>query len=237
MEGALLLLALLQSEIPDRPAGMASDAIGLLSDEQLRRLEDRLGDFERQTGYELAVLIVGTTRGVPIEQYALDVFNRWGVGKKGKDNGVLLLIAKEDRRMRIQTGRGAEGQLTDLESSYILQDLTPYFQAGRWFDGIVEGVTAIQQALDAAYVPRSGRVSGRPGSGRGISLCLALMLLFLYLGPFRWLGRRDRFRGSPFIFIGGSGWRGGGGWGHGSGGGFGGFGGGMSGGGGASGRW
>lgn len=235
MAGTLLILALLQGDIPDRPPGMAHDRIGLLSSEQLRRLEDRLHDFERQTGNELAVLIVGTTGAVPIEQYALDVFNRWGIGKKGKDNGVLLLIAKEDRRMRIQTGRGAEGNLTDLESSYILQDLTPYFQTGRWFEGIMAGVAAIQQALDASYVPRSGRVSGRPDSGPGVSLCFILVLLFVFFGPFGWLGRRRRFWGGPFIFIGGSGWRGGGGWG--GGGGFGGFGGGMSGGGGASGRW
>jgi uncharacterized protein len=235
--GTLLILALFQAEIPDRPPGMAYDRIKLLSQAQMSLLEDRLRDFERQTGNELAVLIVGTTGVAPIEQFALDVFNRWGVGKKGKDNGVLLLIAKEDRRMRIQTGRGAEGELTDLESSYILQDLTPYFQAGRWFDGIMTGVAAIQQALASNYVPQSGRVSGRPEAGRGVSLCFILMLLFVFLGPFGWLGRRRRFWGGPFIFIGGGGWRGGGGWGGGGGGGFGGFGGGMSGGGGASGRW
>jgi uncharacterized protein len=236
IKAAVVLLALAAQDVPDQPEGFVTDLAGVLDASQKRSLEGFLSDFNVQTTNEIGVLIVDTTGGASISRFAVQVAERWSVGKRGIDNGVLFVVAIQDRKMSIQVGYGLEGDLTDLESSYIIQDVVPYFRGGRFYEGIVVAVKAIQNAIAADYVPQSGRLSGEPGSSPGISMCYVVFLIFFFFGPMLFLRRGFGF--FP-IFIGGGRWHssGGGGFSGGGGGGFGGFGGGGFGGGGASGGW
>ena len=98
-------------------------------------------------------LFLQTLNDVPIENIAVETFNTNGIGKKGKDNGVLLVVALDDKKARIEVGYGLEGDLTDIESSIILRDsIFPLFKEGKYSEGILSGVTAIQQAIGTELV-------------------------------------------------------------------------------------
>jgi uncharacterized protein len=191
-------------------------------------------DIERATGAQVAVLTVTTTEGMPPQQYAQRAFDRWKIGKKGKDDGVLILVAVADRKLWIATGYGVEGVLPDGKVGEIRDRyMAPAFRQGRLGEGIHDGVAAIGAVLGGGKLPPARGATGRRG------LPVPFWLLFL-LAPiavillFRALaggvpGGRGRHGG--YYYSGGFG---GGGFG---GGGFGGFGGGGSGGGGAGGGW
>jgi uncharacterized protein len=125
MKRALLILALLLPlsvsafAVPEKPSTYLSDYAGVLSTEEKTSLEEKLRNFERESTNEIAVVTVKTLDGDPIENVAQQIFTQWGIGKKDKNNGVLFLIAIDDRKMRIQTGYGVEGELTDVGTAYI----------------------------------------------------------------------------------------------------------------------
>ncbi|MGD2279349.1 MAG: TPM domain-containing protein [Candidatus Omnitrophota bacterium] len=218
------------------PAGYVNDYAGVLSREARSQLENLSTQIEQKTTAEIAIVTVRTTAPLTIEQYAVELFQKWGIGKKGNDNGILLLVAVDDRKVRIEVGYGLEGAVTDLQSKIIIQDLiVPAFKRGDFGLGISSGALALAKLVSAEYgvqidlgkqmatVP-TGRRARRSPLGSLITL-LFFMLIF-------------GFRFGALFFLMGSG---GGYWSGGSGGsfggGFGGFGGGMSGGGGASGSW
>lgn len=173
---------------PERPtedvpylSGRIVDEAGLLSPEAEARIGEKMAALERDTGAQLAVLTIPTLGGEPIEDYSLRVAETWKLGRKETDDGVLLLIARDDRRMRIETGYGVEGQLTDLQSSRILDGiLRPAFRGGDYEGGIEQGVDAIGTAL------RGGEVAApeEPGDLRGGARILAGGGLLLILGVF-----------------------------------------------------
>jgi uncharacterized protein len=230
-----LLLPTWATAQPARPAGFVNDRADLLSAPTVRKLESFLRDFDRSDSTQLVVLTVPTLEGEPIESYALRVAESWGIGRKGKDNGALLLVAREERAVRIEVGYGLEGRLTDLLAGRIIdQEITPRFRDGDFDGGVIAGVSAMAEAVRGEY-QGSGRSRERQRSPLG------LLALLLFLGPGllfltggRQAGRGYHRRGSTWIGHPPVGGRRGGGFG---GGGFGGFGGGGFGGGGASGRW
>lgn len=131
---------------PGAPSGFVNDFAGVINDDQL--LENDLSAFEQETGHEIAVVIIKTLDGDYIENYAVELFSDWKIGKKGADNGILFLVAIEDREMRIEVGYGLEGALTDLQSKAILEQVVkPYFQSGNYEEGIVAGVGEIKKAI------------------------------------------------------------------------------------------
>jgi uncharacterized protein len=191
-------------------------------------------DIERATGAQVAVLTVKSTEGVPPQQYAQLVFDRWRIGKKGKDDGVLVLVAVEDRTLWIATGYGVEGVLPDGKAGEIRDRyMVPAFRQGRIGEGIHDGVAAIGAVLGGGNPPPARGATGRRGSPVPFWLVFLLAPLVVIL-LFRALaGRVSAGRGRHGGYF-SSGGFGGGGFG---GGGFGGFGGGGSGGGGAGGSW
>jgi uncharacterized protein len=220
---------------PAAPIGFVNDQAGLLSASSVRQLEAFLQEFDRSDSTQLVVLTVASLQGEPIESYALRVAESWGVGRKGKDNGALLLVAREERAVRIEVGYGLEGRLTDLLAGRIIdQEITPRFRTGDFDGGITAGVTAMAEAVRGEY-QGSGRSRERQRSPWGL---LALLLFLgpglLFLSGGGQAGRGHHRRGGTWIGHPPMGGRRGGGFG---GGGFGGFGGGGFGGGGASGRW
>ncbi len=232
---------------PAAPQGYVSDFAGTISAEDKEYITRLAQELEDKTTDQLAVVTVKSTEPETIEGYAVQLFQRWGIGQKGKDNGVLLLVAVSDRKVRIENGYGLEGTLTDLISGKIIRDIiVPSFKSGDYSTGIKDGATAIVSVIAKAQgieiTGQEGRIAQSLQSEddetssrlfRLIFFIFVIMIIFrnlIYLPLMYTGGGYGGGRGN----WGGGGFSGGGG---GFGGGFGGFGGGMSGGGGASGSW
>ena len=144
-------------EVPTLTARV-TDQAGMLDASQRQRLEAVLAEYEQKTGSQIAVLLVKSTEPEPIEQYSIRVTDAWKLGRKGVDDGVLLLVARDNpsslRRLRIEAGRGVQGVLTDAQSKRILQDtIAPHFRQNQYYDGLVAGVGAIATLLNKESFP------------------------------------------------------------------------------------
>ncbi|HEY0221002.1 MAG TPA: TPM domain-containing protein [Candidatus Paceibacterota bacterium] len=147
---SLLLFPLfsLAFTVPEKPTGFIQDYAKILSAEQVQSLETKLEAFEKSTTNEIAIVTIESLDGDSIENVAQEIFTKWGIGKEDKDNGVLLLIALEDRKTRIHTGYGVEGDLTDIGTSYIQSEyITPAFRAVDYNKGINDAVDQMISAL------------------------------------------------------------------------------------------
>lgn len=212
--------------------GYVNDFAGILSPAAKGQIETFLREFDASDSTQVVVATVANLQGEPIDMVALNFAEAWKIGQKGKDNGALLLIAKEDRKMRIEVGRGLEGKLTDLLAGRIVDnEISPHFKTGDFDGGVAAGVSAITQVVRGEY-KGTGRTTG--GRKKNAGMWWIFPLLFFVLPLFSRLGGNGRGRHSGGFWIGGGGFGGGGG-----GGGFGGFSGGGGGfsGGGSSGSW
>ena len=134
--------------------GRVVDLTGTLSSDQAAALEQKLKAFEDRKGSQLAVLIVPTTQPETIEQYSLRVVEQWKLGRKKVDDGALLLIAKNDRKLRIEVGYGLEGALNDATSKRIIDEIiTPKFRSGDFASGISDGADRILKVIDGEPLP------------------------------------------------------------------------------------
>jgi uncharacterized protein len=141
--------------------GRITDNAQLLSQEVNRSLSDSLQAHEKRTGNQIAVLTISSLGGESIEDYSVRVFESWKLGQKGKDNGVLIVVVPDDRRMRIEVGYGLEGTLTDAMAGRIIQTvMTPKFKNGDFEGGIVEGAGAVMKLLEGGELPQSEVKSG-----------------------------------------------------------------------------
>lgn len=162
----LLITSLAAADVPYL-TGRVTDNAQLLSAGARKTLTESLKAHEDRTSNQIAVLTVSTLDGEGIEEYAVRVFEAWKLGRKGKDNGVLIVVVPRDRRMRIEVGYGLEGTLTDLMAGRIIQHvMTPRFRDGDYEGGITEGALAVIKVLEGgslpdAKVPESA-VSGEP---------------------------------------------------------------------------
>lgn len=185
-------------------SGRVVDQAGIVPPESRARIEQKLAAYEAETGHQVAVLTVPGLGGEAIEGYALRVAESWQLGREGVDDGVLFLVAPEDRRMRIEVGYGLEPVLTDLESSVILDSIVaPRFRAGDYGGGIEAGVDAIVAAL------RGEEVGPPPGSGGGMPIerlpwfgrgLLLLFILFVLL-PFSTAALGGKGCTSWFLYL------------------------------------
>ncbi len=241
----------LAQEGPKFPAlsGRVVDAASLLSRDREAEIAARLEALERDTTDQLIVVTVDDLQGYAIEDYGYQLGRAWGIGQEGKDNGVLLIVAPNERKVRIEVGYGLEPVLTDALSALIIHNqILPAFRDGYFERGILQGVAAIdeQLRLDPAEARARAAAADRPEASAPIGTVVFIAAVFLFMGlsligGIAGRGRRRRASGLAPILI----WaasdamrgRGGGSWG--GGGGFGGFGGGGGsfGGGGASGGW
>ena len=220
-----------------------NDHAGVLDAAQQQALESKLAAYEQATGHQFSLLTVATLDGDPIEDFSIRVVEKWKLGAKGRDDGLLLIVAPQDHRLRIEVGYGLEGEITDAFSAGVIrQVIQPAFRAQRMADGI-------NQAFDLLMAKAQGIAVGLPKPRRGEDLAglfplllfgfIGLVVLSRFFGGGGGPGGRRRRGGMLFVpggFGGGGGGFGGGGGGFG-GGGFGGGGGGGFGGGGASGDW
>lgn len=246
----LSTFALLAQTIPERPnpPRLVNDFTNTLTPDQQQALENKLVAFDDSTSTQIAVVIIPSTNGAGISEFNLELGRKWGVGTT-KNNGIVLLIAKDDRKLDITAGYGLEGSLTDGTSQLIIDDIiVPNFKGNDYYRGLDQGTDAIIQAVRGTFnTPRAKR-SGKGGGGMSMWIIIIFIIIFLIFrrggggGKGTYMSRRggtgiaDAILWSTLL-GGGRGGGGGGFGGGGSGGGFGGFGGGSFGGGGASGSW
>ncbi|WP_198009350.1 YgcG family protein [Nitrosomonas sp. Is79A3] len=149
-----------------------TDLTAILSASEVTQLEQKLAAFEKAKGSQVAVLIVPATHPETIEQYALRVAETWKLGRKGIDDGVLLLIAKNDRTLRIEVGYGVEGALPDAMAKRIIAEIiVPQFKAGNFAAGIDAGIDAILSSLKGESLPLPSTRNG-PGNSSGMHFLL-----------------------------------------------------------------
>ena len=246
------------------PAKLVNDFAQILTASQRQNLEQVLVAFDDSTSNQIAVVTLQSVGGYDIAQYAAELAERWGIGRNGRDNGILLLVAVQDRRVSIATGYGLEGAVPDAIAKRIINtDITPAFKQNDYYAGIARGVRSLMLHTRGEYesIPRDPLPnSGDRPIGMGTVFIIILLIFLFFRGRNNrndnnrrdgWKngrgGGRGRGAGSllPWILLGGLGRGGGSSWGDfqggsgsfGGGGGFGGFGGGGFGGGGASGSW
>jgi len=226
--------------------GRVNDYAGVMSQDQARSLEIQLAQFEQETGHQVALLTIPTLDGEDIEGFSIRVAENWQIGKKGFDNGVILVVAVKDRRLRLEVGYGLEGVLPDAIAKQVISDyIVPRFRAQDYAGGIIAGIDAVLKVIKKEPLPESARTKDRTqGSDLNPMVMFAITLaVFALMAVASTANRRrnnmwathGRHRG-PTIF-GGPGGFGGGGFGGGSGGGGFSGGGGGFGGGGASSSW
>ena len=230
-------LADAQVNLP-RPSGYVNDFAGVISSQDKVSLEGLFSELERKTTAQACVVTLDTVAPEAIEAYAVKLFEQWGIGQKGKDNGVLLLVAVKDKSLRIEVGYGLEGGIPDALASQIINEvIVPLFKRGSFSQGIQQGGVVLAGLVAKEYnVELSGLEGVAPvrfqKQKSPVFAFLRLLILFIIIFGFR----GGLF---PLLFF-SSFSRGGDYWGGSSGGfsgGFGGFGGGFSGGGGSSGSW
>jgi uncharacterized protein len=165
----------------------ATDLTGTLSADDLGQLESSLRDFEARKGSQIAVLIVPTTQPETIEQYGIRVADAWKLGRKKVDDGAILIIAKNDRTLRIEVGYGLEGALNDAVCERIISEIiVPELQQGDFAQGVKAGVNAILQVVNGEPLPAARPISGvRPGDNYHTLLPLALMAILFVGGLLR----------------------------------------------------
>lgn len=147
-----------------------TDLTGTLRPAQQAALEQTLQAFEEKKGSQIAVLIVPTTQPEPIEQYAIRVAESWKLGRKGVDDGVLLLVAKNDRKLRIEVGYGLEGAIPDVVAKRIISEIiSPRFKQGDYYGGVSAGVERIIKAVEGEPLPEKKKSSGSKGRKPPIS--------------------------------------------------------------------
>lgn len=153
----------------------ATDLTGTLSAAQVDELDARLVALEKAKGAQLVVLMIDSTGEQSIEEYSLAVAEANRIGRKGTDDGVLLLVAKNDRRVRIEVGYGLEGAIPDAANARIIREyIAPKFRTGDYFGGIQDAVGALTQLIDGESLPPP--VEGAPREHRGLGLQGALMI-------------------------------------------------------------
>ena len=220
------------------PPRQVVDVAGVLSENEIGELERLLDEYDKSTSNQIEIVTIPTLDGYPIDEYANKLYRSWGIGQAKKNNGVLIIAAINDRKLRIEVGYGLEGAIPDITANHIIDnDLKPNFKNKQYFEGFRSAVESIKKAATGEYVAPENYRKGKGKGSRGQGWVILIVIIIIFLSRrFRGgggLGSRGGF--FPPVF-----WSGGGGssWSSSSdsGGGFD-FGGGSSGGGGASGDW
>jgi uncharacterized protein len=230
------------------PPRLVNDFAGMLATDEADRLERKLVEFDNTSSTQISIVTIKSLGDYDISDYAIKLFNKWGIGQGTKNNGILLLVAKEERKIWIVTGKGLEGVMTDQTSGQIYRnEMVPAFKAGNYYKGFSDATDAIIEVTKGEYKgDKKAKGRGGPGSVGTIIFIIIIIIVAITRGGGNNRGGRYMSRGGVgdiatgmllgSLLGGGRGGGGGSSWG-GGGGGFGGFGGGSSGGGGAGGGW
>ena len=246
---SLLFSVVFAQDFPAKPLTLVNDYANVLSSNQKSQLENKLVTFNDSSSTQIAIAIVKSVGDYDINEYALELGRKWGVGQSGKNNGIMVVVAVGDRKISIQTGYGLEGALPDVYAKRIIEnDIKPYFKTGDYYAGLDAGTTSIIKYTKGEYKAEARSSGKEKGGSSAIFLIIIIVIIIIIFrkgggGGSEIIGGRGASNALFWaMLLGGGGNRGGGGgWGGGGssgGGGFGGgFGGGSFGGGGSSGSW
>ena len=246
-------------EVPPKSAKLVNDFAGVLNRAELNDLERRMVAFDDSTSTQIAVVIENSLEGDDVFEYSFRLAEAWGIGTAGKDNGILVYIAIQDRKLFIHVGPGLQGVVTDAMTKTVIENIiTPNFKSQKYYNGLLRGTNALQEMARGEFKNDNSRKRGKRSSSFPVEILifLGIFIFFIWIsqrgnddeddgGGYHRGGRYDynrRGRGGGWIFFPGSFGGGGSGGGFGGdggfgGGGFGGFGGGGFDGGGAGGSW
>ncbi len=186
-KAALLLFALCASalawgiEIPEL-TGRVVDNASLLSGEGRQRVEDAIIRLEDLTGGQMAVLTVKSLEGQPIEDFSIKVAEKWRIGHKGKDNGAILIVSRDDRKTRLEIGYGWEGFVNDARAGDILRNISPYFRSGDFPAGIVSAVNGVRAYVTGKAVPKAEEPPAAQAAQAQESPMSGLFVLLVMIG-------------------------------------------------------
>lgn len=229
-------VVLLAQNFPSRPSPprLVNDFVNLLSPAEAQALESKLVAFDDSTSTQIAIVIMKSSGGDAASSYATELAHHWGIGQKGKDNGILIYVALDDREVFIATGYGVEEYINDARAGDVVEyDIKPYFREGHYYEGLNLATDHLIGYLTGTFKRETRKDSGE---NFPIFFIILIIVLIILLSGSKGSGGGGRYRrtfGGPPVIWGGGGGRGF----SGGGGGFGGFGGGGFGGGGAGGRW
>jgi uncharacterized protein len=242
-------------DIPARPNTLVNDYAGVLNPDSRQMLERKLDDYNDSTSTQIAIVLVHSIGQYDIDSYGTALGRKWAIGQKGKNNGLLILAAIDDRKVTIQTGYGMEGSIPDAITNQIInEDIKPHFRQQDYYGGLDQATSDIIKYARGEYKGNPQHHKNGGGSGAGIIIVVIIIFILIIIfrnrgggghiidgrggaSPFWWFIAGDML-GSSGRGGGGGGWGGfSGGGDSGGGGGFGGFGGGSFGGGGSSGSW
>lgn len=231
----LFTLVVFSKDLPPVSKTLVNDYAGILGVDERQLLEQKLVAYFDSTSTQIAVVIENSLEGDDLFDYCQRLSTAWGIGEKGKNNGLLIYVAVKDRQSRIHTGYGMEATITDALSARIRTELmNPNFKVGDFYTGLDLATTTIMKAASGEYINEREK-GGKKFPFKAILIVIVLLLIFSKFGGGGGKGRRSRF-GGPILWggtFGSGGFSSGGG----GGGGFGGFGGGGFGGGGSGGSW
>lgn len=198
---ALLAGGFAHAEVPVPPLkARVTDLTGTLDAQQQASLEQTLRAFEAKKGSQIAVLMVPTSQPETIEQYSIRVAEQWKLGRKGVDDGVLLLIAKDDRKLRIEVGRGLEGALPDVIAKRIIREIiTPRFKERDFYGGITAGVASIIKVIEGEPLPPPKAEQRSTGAGPDVESWLVLAFGVIVVGGAILRAIFGRFLGASIV--------------------------------------
>jgi uncharacterized protein len=205
LRGIVALAALLAfslaayAQVPVPPlTGRVVDTTGTLSAEQRAQLESRLAQFERDKGSQIAVLIVPTTGPEPIESFGIRVAEAWKIGRKGVDDGVIVVVAKDDRAMRLEVGYGLEGVIPDVVAKRLIEGyFVPHFRQDDWYGGLSAGVERTIKLIEGEPLPPARAERSNSGGSIQTLFIVFFALVFIVGGLLRAL--LGRFLGSSLV--------------------------------------
>lgn len=233
--------------IPDKPNPpvLVNDFASLFASNERLSLENKLVAYNDSTSTQITVVTVNSLNGYAEDDYALRLGRKWGIGQKDKNNGILILISKEDRAVNIELGYGIEQYISDADAKRLIENvIIPYFRNGNFYQGVNSATDDMIAMLNGTYNNTTSYNTSTTYSSEGMWVIVVLAIIFLAIiiiasntkggggSGGSYTGGRGGWTSGPMYGGGGSSWSGGS-----SSGGFGGFGGGSFGGGGASGRW
>lgn len=207
MLAALLVVALLMMQTPARADDFVAvpelsahviDQVHLLDDKQRATLNNVLTEYETRTGSQIVVLLMASTAPEAIEQYSIRAAEAWQLGRKGVDDGVILVVAKDNpkslRRLRIEVGRGVQGSLTDAQSKRILEDIiAPHFRQNDYYGGLAAGVSAITSLMDKEQLPGKTAAAAQEDND-GWTLLFGVVFVLTVFFAFLMMSRRSASR-------------------------------------------
>lgn len=158
-----------------------NDYANVLTPQQEQKLNERLSAYDKETTNQIAIAIIQSLAGDTVENFSIHLADQWKPGQKGKDNGVLMVFAMNEHKMRIEIGRGLEGQLTDPQAKHILDDvIKPEFKNGKYYEGIDQGITALIQDVSPDRIATvSAASSSEVNSSAGFIFILAIIVFII----------------------------------------------------------